>query len=145
MRYLLILLLTVAGGSLPAQSARRTGEQIAAAFNAHKNEFDYLLGDGQFTAVSKQWGNMYGYWSAVRLESGQILDEYRVVGDSGETYYGTTTIRNYNGAADRWELIGTEPGRGLQDFGTGTKVGDEMHIEQTFGVAAGTPSKWRIR
>ncbi|HEV2671760.1 MAG TPA: hypothetical protein VGU74_11745 [Gemmatimonadales bacterium] len=145
MRYLFLLLLAVAGGSLPAQSARPTGEQIAAAVNAHKNEFDYLLGDWQFTAVNKQDGNLNGYWSAVKLEAGQILDEYRIVGDSGETYYVTTTIRNYNGAANRWELIGTEPGRGLLDFGTATKVGDEMHIVQTFGVAAGTPSKWRIR
>jgi hypothetical protein len=40
------------------------------------------------------------------LDKGQILDEYRVTGDDGETYYVTTTLRNWNGALDRWELIG---------------------------------------
>jgi hypothetical protein len=81
----------------------------------------------------------------VRLDKGQILDEYRVVGDEGETYYVTTTLRNWNGALDRWELIGADGGTGLQDFGTGHWDGKEMKIEQTFGVAAGTPSTWRIR
>jgi hypothetical protein len=57
----------------------------------------------------------------------------------------TTTLRNYNGALDRWELVGADAGRGLQDFGTARREGAEMRIEQTFGVAAGTPSVWRIR
>ncbi len=127
------------------QSARRTPEQIDSAFNAHKNEFDYLLGDWEFTAVSKQFGSFRGYWSAVRLDEGQILDEYRVVGDSGETYYVTTTLRNYNGGDRRWELVGADAGRGLLDFGTARKAGNEMHIEQTFGVAGGAPWSTRIR
>jgi hypothetical protein len=29
--------------------------------------------------------------------------------------------------------------------GTGRKVGDEMHIEQRFGVMSSQPSLWRIR
>jgi hypothetical protein len=134
---------------VPAVSAqttgRRTWEQIQASFNAHKGEFDYLLGDWEFTAVSQEYGRMRGYWSAVRLDEGQILDEYRIVGDSGETYYVTTTLRNYNGALERWELVGADAGTGLQDVGTGRRVGAEMHIEQTFGVAGGNPSVWRIR
>ena len=132
--------------SLPAQTApRRTPEQIEASLAAHKGDFDYLLGDWEFTAVSKQWGDMHGFWSAVRLDKGQVIDEYRIVGDSGQTYYVTTTVRNYNGVDDRWELVSADAGRGLLDFGTGKKVGNEMHIEQTFGVAAGQPSVWRIR
>ena len=123
----------------------RTPEQMEASFQAHKQEFDYLLGDWEFTAESKQYGKFRGYWSAVRLEEGQILDEYRVVGDKDETYYVTTTLRNYNKAMDRWELIGADAGSGLQDFGTGRKVGDEIHIEQKFGVATDTPSVWKIR
>jgi hypothetical protein len=126
-------------------TAKRTAEQIKASFDAHKGEFDYLLGDWEFTAESRQYGKFRGYWSAVRLEEGQILDEYRVVGDDGETYYVTTTLRNFNGALDRWELVGADEGRGLQDIGTGRKEGAEMRIEQTFGVAAGEPSVWRIR
>src|SRR5437660_946953 len=78
----------------------RTPEQIQASFAAHKGEFDYLLGDWEFTGTNQQYGTTRGYWSAVRLDKGQILDEYRVVGDKGETYYVTTTLRNYNGALD---------------------------------------------
>jgi hypothetical protein len=124
---------------------KRTPEQMKAAYDAHKGEFDYLLGDWEFTANSQEYGKFRGYWSALRLEEGQILDEYRIVGDKGETYYVTTTLRNYNAALDRWELIGADGGTGLQDFGTGHQEGAEMRIEQTFGVAAGTPSTWRIR
>ena len=124
---------------------KRTPEQIQASYAAHKGEFDYLLGDWEFTATSQQYGKFHGLWSAVRLNEGQILDEYRVVGDEGETYYVTTTLRNWNGALDRWELIGADGGAGLQDFGTGHWDGKEMKIEQTFGVAAQTASLWRIR
>jgi hypothetical protein len=131
-----------AGRTLPAP---RTGEQIQASFEAHKGEFDYLLGDWEFTAESRQWGRFRGYWSAVRLDEGQVLDEYRVVGEGDETLYVTTTLRNFNGALDWWELVGADGGGGLQDVGTGWKVGEEMHIEQTFGVARGQPSLWRIR
>ncbi len=146
MRYVILLFSTVTLTSpLLGQTAPRTDVQIDSALAAHKAEFDYLLGDWEFTAVSKQFGTFRGYWSAVRLDEGQILDEYRVVGDSGETYYVTTTLRNYNGVADRWELIGADAGRGLLDFGTARKVGTEMHIEQRFGVAAGAPWLTRIR
>jgi hypothetical protein len=130
---------------LSAQTSVRTWEQVQASFNAHRDEFNYLLGDWEFTSVSREYGKGRGFWSAVRLDEGQILDEYRVVGDSGQTWYVTTTLRNYNGALDRWELIGADAGTGLQDMGTGRMVGDEMHIEQRFGVMSPEPSLWRIR
>ena len=120
-------------------------ERLEASYEQHKGDFDYLLGDWEFTSDDKQYGQGRGYWSAVRLDEGQILDEYRVVGDKGETYYVTTSLRNYNKRLERWELIGADAGAGLQDFGTGRRVGDEMHIEQKFGVASDTPSVWRIR
>ena len=122
-----------------------TPEQNAAALEQHKADFDYLLGDWEFTAHSHEYPNFRGYWSAVRLDEGQILDEYRIVGDKGETYYVTTTLRNYNAALERWELVGADSGAGLQDFGTGRRVGSEMHIEQRFGVSGGKPSTWKIR
>src|SRR5207302_1769748 len=74
-----------------------------------------------------------------------VLDEYRVVGDSGQTYYASATLRAYNAVLDQWELVSAEQGTGLQNVGTGHEVGAEMHIEQQFGVMSPTPSLWRIR
>ena len=147
MRHCLIFLVAmVAATAIGGQTTpKRTPEQIKASYEAHKGDFDYLLGDWEYTAESKEHGKFQGYWSAVRLDEGQILDEYRVVGDAGETYYVTSTLRNYNSVLDRWELVGADAGTGLQDFGTGRKVGSEMHIEQKFGVMSAQPSTWRIR
>ena len=153
MRYPVLLAAVVAmvaiAPSLSAQAAARTPEQLRASFLAHQADFDYLLGDWEFTSVSKEYGAGRGFWSALRLpddEGGAIvLDEYRVVGDSGETYYVTRTLRAYNANLDRWELVSTEGSAGLQNVGTGQRVGAEMHIEQRFGVGGPTPSLWRIR
>jgi hypothetical protein len=132
--------------SIHAQiSVRSAEEQQKAVDAARQTDFDYLLGDWDFTAESKQYGKFNGRWSAVRLETGQILDEYRVLGSDGETIHVSSTVRSYNSAADRWELIGMERGGGLLDFGTGKRVGDEIRLEQKFGVAGGKPVTLRIR
>ena len=132
-----------------SQARKLTPQEFDAALEAHKGDFDYLLGDWEYTAVRKTPEGdqkFRGYWSAVRLDEGQILDEYRVVSDKGdETWYVTTTLRNYNAHLDRWELVGADAGTGLMDMGTARKEGAEMHIEQTFGVASGNTSTWRIR
>jgi len=141
-----IVLGAIIAPALSAQVAGpRTAEQIRASYDAHHADFDYLLGDWEFTAVNRQYGTIRGVWSAVRIDDGQVLDEYRVVGDSGQTYYVTRTLRAYNAVLDRWELVSTEGGTGLQNIGTGQRVGAEMHIEQKFGVMSPTPSLWRIR
>jgi hypothetical protein len=126
-------------------SAPSSEEHRNAAYTAHQADFDYLLGDWEFSAESKQYGTFTGRWSAVLLETGQIIDEYRVLGGSGETVHVTSTIRSYDSAAERWELIGMDRGGGLLDFGTAQRVGDEMHLEQKFGVAGGRPVTLRIR
>ena len=136
---------TDGAGELKSTRVQRTPEQMEASFTEHKGDFDYLLGDWEFTADSKEWGTHGGYWSAVKLAEGQILDEYRVTGDKGETYYVTTSLRNYNKFADRWELIGADAGTGMQDFGTARRVGSEIHIEQKFGVTSGEAAIMRIR
>jgi hypothetical protein len=132
---------------LAAQAVgQRTREQIKASYDAHQGDFDYLLGDWEFTSVSREFGAGHGYWSAVRLAEGaQILDEYRVVGDSGQTYYASSTLRAYNAVLDQWELVSAESGTGLQNVGTAHRVGAEMRIEQKFGVMSANPSIWRIR
>src|SRR5688572_23439215 len=85
---------------------KRTREQVEALTKQHQGEFDYLLGDWEFTSESKEWGKGRGFWSAVRMaEGGQVLDEYRVTGDDGETYFSLSTIRSYNALLDQWELI----------------------------------------
>ncbi len=148
MRHIISLATMVAVAPLLSAQAipKRTAEQIRASYEAHQGDFDYLLGDWEFTAVSREFGTGRGYWSAVRLAEGaQILDEYRVVGDSGETYYASSTIRAYNAVLDQWELVSAESGTGLQNLGTAHKVGAEMRIEQKFGVMSQNPSIWRIR
>jgi hypothetical protein len=141
------LLLTVAlmGPAVGPAAAKKTPEQLQALYQQHKGDFDYLLGDWDFTATNKQYGKSNGRWSAVRLATGQILDEYRLVDDKGATFYVTATIRNYDAARDRWELIGMDDRNGLQDFGTAQFMDQEMHIEQKFGVASGNPTTMRIR
>jgi hypothetical protein len=142
----LAFLVTSTSPTNAQSTTKRTPEQIKASYDAHQSEFDYLLGDWEFTSDSKEFGKGRGFWSAVRLAEGaQILDEYRVVGDKGETYYASSTIRAYNAVLDQWELISAENGTGLQNAGTARKVGAEMHIEQKFGVLSSQPSLWRIR
>src|SRR5438105_2266640 len=147
--YAAILVATVLLIVLPlaAQStSQRTNEQKQALLNAHKADFDYLLGDWEFTGTNRQYGKFRGYWSAARLGDGaQLVDEYRVVGDNAETYYVTYTVRSYNASLDRWELVGIDTGSGLQNIGTGHRDPDEVRIEQKFGVGTPNASTWRIR
>jgi hypothetical protein len=150
MRYFIVVvscMRLLAESRISAQiTSPQTPEQRAAAYDAHKSDFDYLLGDWKFTGNNREFGAIRGYWSAVRLSEGQILDEFRVVSDDGDTVFVTTTIRNYNAFADRWELVGMDRGNGLQDAGTARREGGEVLIEQRFGVAAGrTPNILRIR
>src|SRR4051794_1580131 len=73
---------------------RPTGDELKALYEKHRSDFDYLLGDWEFTSESKDYGKGRGFWSAVRIAEGaQILDEYRVVSDEGETWYASSTIR----------------------------------------------------
>jgi hypothetical protein len=137
------LLVALVAAQPPAQ--KKTGKELQASFDVHKGDFDYLLGEWEFTSVSKEHGPGKGYWTAVRLATGQILDEFRVVGEKRETWYVTSTLRSYNAGLDRWELVGMVEGGGLQDVGTGQRIGGEVHIEQKFGVATGNTSILRIR
>jgi hypothetical protein len=149
LRVMLLSVLVVLGAAvLMAQAPKqRSGAELKALFQAHQADFDYLLGDWEFTSVSKKWGKGQGVWSAVRIAEGaQILDEYRALSPDGkETYYASSTIRSYNAVLDQWELISAEHGTGLHNFGTAQRVGDEMHIEQNFAVMSDKPTISRIR
>jgi len=127
--------------SVPAFSQTLTREQTDARIKQHSGDFDYLLGDWEIVVDHKEYGKCDGFWSAVRTAAGpEVLDEYRLVDEKGETFHVSATFRGYNAQLDRWELISAEAGRGLQDFGTAQKAGSEMHIEQKFGTAL-----WKIR
>src|SRR3989442_3563791 len=92
MHFTLCILMTVLALASSA-TPEKTREQMKASFDAHRGDFDYLIGDWDFTAVSQQYGKFRGHWSASRLGDGPILDEDRVLGDGGETTYGTRTVR----------------------------------------------------
>ena len=146
---LLILTFAMLALAQPAEAQnakpRPTGDELKALYDKHKADFDYLLGDWEFTSESKEYGKGRGFWSAMRIAEGaQIFDEYRVVSDEGETWYASSTIRSYNAVLDQWELISAEQGTGLQNFGTAHRTGDEIHIEQKFGVMGTRPSILRI-
>src|SRR2546427_9283099 len=61
-------------------TGQRTREQIRASYDAHQGDFDYLLGDWEFSSVSRELGNGRGYWSAVR-----VLDQWELVSTEGGT------------------------------------------------------------
>ncbi len=137
---LLISILAIAAPLSAAEAADRR----QASLEAHQGDFDYLLGDWEFTSISKEYGKFKGHWSAVRLDgAAQILDEYRVVGNGGETLYVTSTLRVYNAKLEQWELVSVDAGGGVQNVGTARRAGGEMHIEQKFD--GDPPSVWRIR
>lgn len=124
-----LIVVTVVCLSAVGQAPSRTPEQLRASYEAHKNDFDFLLGDWEVTVHSTR-GIRHGYWSAIKLENGQILDEYRLVSDKGETELLLTTARNYNAILDQWELVNMNGRNGLEETGTAHKVGDEIHLEQ---------------
>ncbi|HEX9892487.1 MAG TPA: hypothetical protein VGA78_01130 [Gemmatimonadales bacterium] len=127
-------------------AARR---EALAAYQAHQGEFDYLLGDWEFSGIRQRADGpvkIRGYWSATRSADGALIsDEFRMVDDSGRTIYVSTTLRVYDPVQQRWNLIGVEPGGGIPQLGTAWKEGADMRIDQTFTSSDGTSRLWRIR
>ena len=124
--------------------AVRSQEAIKAATDAHRTEFDYLLGDWEFTGANT-YGAFRGRWSAVRVpDTDQILDEFRIVGDSGQTVYVVTTWRAYNAVTGRWELVSVEAGgTGLANIGTAHRADSEMRVSRHSGTDRAHTSRIR--
>ena len=57
---ILVLVLALAATAVGQTPAKKTPEQLQALFDQHKGDFDYLLGDWQFTADNKQYGKSNG-------------------------------------------------------------------------------------
>jgi hypothetical protein len=51
-----VVSLAIPASGLPQSAKKRTPEQMEASYQAHKGDFDYLLGDWEFTTESKEWG-----------------------------------------------------------------------------------------
>src|SRR5256886_15458868 len=97
MRYAILVFaagLTISSPLSAQTTARRSGEQILAAFNAHKGDFDYLLGDWEFTVTNPQYGTNRGYWSAVRLADGQIAGADQGAGGNRRSCFNNTKSSN---------------------------------------------------
>ena len=50
-------------------SAQEATDQdvLESRIEQHRDDFDYLLGDWEFTATDGEYGTYGGYWSALRL------------------------------------------------------------------------------
>ncbi len=137
------LLVALLAAQTPAK--KKTAKELQASFDAHKGDFDYLLGEWEFTTVSKEHGPAKGFWTAVRLDTGQILDEFRIVGDKRETWYVTSTLRSYNARSIAGSSSAWSKAAACRMSAPAQRVGGEVHIEQKFGVANGNTSTLRIR
>ncbi len=52
------LLVALLAAQTPAK--KKTEKELQASFDAHKGDFDYLLGEWEFTTVSKEHGSGQG-------------------------------------------------------------------------------------
>ena len=82
------------GGSTACYDSHRSDPSFSTAGSTFTS-FDCRLGEGQFTADSKEFGKHGGFWTAVKLVEDLTLGEHRVAGDDGETYYVTTWVKNH--------------------------------------------------
>jgi hypothetical protein len=139
---ILVLVLALATTAVGQTPSKKTPEQLQALFEQHKGDFDYLLGDWQFTARQQAVRQIERpVEGRSRLATGQILDEYRLVDDKGATFYVTATIRNYDAAHDRWELIGMDDRNGLQDSAPPSGwAGNANRARSSVSQAAARPS-----
>ena len=138
------LLLVVNDALVSAQQPVVVPAVMDTRVAAHRTDFDYLLGDWEFTGHNSD-GEFHGRWSARKLsETGQIFDEFRILGPSGETYFVSSTLRSYNAVDDRWDLVSVEHrAMGLRNIGTGHRTLDTVYVLQAFG--AGTSLSWTSR
>jgi hypothetical protein len=136
-----------------AQAPTTPLNERQALSRQHQGDFDYLLGDWEFTGVRKTANSadekLHGFASAVRFPKGpEILVQDRLLNDDGSTFFESSTLMAYNAALDQWEVVSTGdggPGVGLQDRGIAHRVGNEMHTEQHFGSMSPKPTIWHIR
>jgi hypothetical protein len=132
-------------GSVPVVSQPTPNRDAAlqAALEAHQHEFDYLLGDWSFAAKSRQGSTFHGHWTAERLPGGQILDEFQIESPSGA--HSVFTVRAYNAALGRWDIVTLNRVAGLGHVGTARRVGAEIVADQNVGSEGAHQSVWHIR
>jgi hypothetical protein len=125
------------------QGAGSRDAALKAALEAHLHDFDYLLGDWSFVATNRKGGTFHGHWTAERLPGGQILDEFRIEDASGA--HSVFTVRAYNAALGRWDVVTLNRVAGLGHMGTAQRVGNEIVANQNIGSEDAHPSVWHVR
>jgi hypothetical protein len=132
-------------GSAPviAQRTMNRDAVLQAALEAHQHEFDYLLGDWSFIARNRQGATFQGHWTAERLPGGQILDEFRIESPSGA--HSVFTVRAYNAALGRWDIVTLNRVAGLGHLGAARRIGNAMVGDQNVGSEDAHGSIWHIR
>lgn len=125
------------------QTVKDHDAALRSALEAHQHDFDYLLGDWTFVARNRQGGTFHGHWTAERLPGGQILDEFRIESPSGA--HSVFTVRAYNAALGRWDIVTLNRVAGLGHMGTAQRIGSEMIADQNVGSEDAHPSAWHVR
>lgn len=126
-----------------AQQTTDRDAALRAALESHQHEFDYLLGDWSFVAKNRHGDSFHGHWTAERLPGGQILDEFRIESPSG--VHSIFTVRAYNAALGRWDIVTLNRVAGLGHVGTAKRFGNEIVGDQNIGSEDAHPSVWHIR
>jgi hypothetical protein len=115
-------------------------------------QFDFLVGNWSVDVTSKAPNappHYRGEWSARKTLSGLgIVDEYVVRDDSGTVVYSGTTLRAFDARSGHWTMrYIDQAGGGMLGWAelTGTKVGDEMHVEQRRTSTNGQTAILKIR
>src|SRR5258708_2092215 len=104
----LLAAMVIGVATLSAQSiAKKTPEQIQASFAAHQGEFDYLLGDWEFTGTNQQYGKIHGLRSAVRDELAAARGAPRAPpGGDGPCHRGSACTSRTPSDAVKWSSRG---------------------------------------
>ena len=91
------------GTPVLAQTPFRTPEQLEANYDAHSDDFDYLLGDWEFTATSKEFGKGLNDVGTAERVGGEVRIEQKFGVMSANPV--VRRIRYYNIAPDRFSWV----------------------------------------
>jgi hypothetical protein len=129
------MLQLVVGGGV---SARQDAAIDSGATRARRPpaDFDFLVGDWE-VRLESAGATTRAYWSGWRLRGGELVDEFRRVDSSNRTVSSVVTMRAYNAALARWDLVSATGVQGLANTGTAQRIGAEILVDQRVAGADG--------